>query len=746
MDPRNKPTVHGGVDLNDIDPNWIKNCTSAKKMRSAVKLLTEDGYYPDLLKLAEEKLCELDPEYKRRKELPAVTVKDREAAAKSIEEFLEEIEKPKQRTEEEIKLEQAKEERLRGNECIAAHDYKVAIRYYERSIKLDPNEAATYSNRSLAYLKLNDYKNAFDDAETAIRLMPGYLKAYHRRAEAALGLGEYERGYIDVRAILSIEVENASVKETMMKILKKAHAAKIELDLEKVKSAAAEIVKKIQEAKIAAPVKPKPKEVAEEKKKEEKRTDGFVKVAITEEEVDSSESEEENIKKEVVKDSIWSEEEVKVIPAKVETPAVSTKELEKLLTGYNKLREEGNKLNRSGQYSEAIEKYIKAINELKEIKQLREDERVKYEAIANSNIAVCYKQMQESNKVIEYTTKVIESKVNDNAILIKTLVLRAFAYESIDELTRAKDDWTKVKQLQWNNTDASLGLERINDAFKRDKGQKIGEVLRSIKPQLESHKENGNAKYKEGKHKEAVEDFTKGINLFIEKCNTDNYNYTPKDLLQIIGQLYTNRALCYHMLGQHEKVVEDTSFVITKVDSKSAKAYYRRGVALFNIGDNEKALGDLQQASGIDPNNALIKGELKKVLDLVIEERKKKSKTETKKETKKIIEEISSTTKPTVTQTKEEVKKKKITEEQISKAAALAAQALGKDYLSKPKTAYAFENIWRSHKNDNEKLYQLLSESVDPDYLATLFKDSEIPTEVYLSLIKILNFSFKEYV
>eukprot|EP00826_Nyctotherus_ovalis_P059015 TRINITY_DN8170_c0_g2_i4.p1 TRINITY_DN8170_c0_g2~~TRINITY_DN8170_c0_g2_i4.p1 ORF type:complete len:141 (-),score=52.62 TRINITY_DN8170_c0_g2_i4:257-679(-) len=139
---------------------------------------------------------------------------------------------------------------------------------------------------------------------------------------------------------------------------------------------------------------------------------------------------------------------------------------------------------------------------------------------------------------------------------------------------------------------------------------------------------------------------------------------------------------------------------------------------------------------------------MKRVLDIVIEERKKKLKSEAKKEPeeqKKMIEEISSTAKATTSQSKDTTKKKKITDEQITKAAALAAQSLGKDYLKRPKTAYAFESIWRSYKDDEEKLCTFLYESIDPDCFAILFKENEIPTEVYLSLIKILNSTFKEY-
>ena len=217
MDPRNLPSNRYGVDINDIDGKWIESCTSAKKLRAAVRALKEEMYYPDLTKMAEDKLCELDPEYKRRKELPHATAEETANAQTEIDDFLAEMSKMQgEPTEDEAakekkRLKEAMEERLKGNECMASQDYKEAVRYYERSLKLDSSEAATYSNRALAYLKIKDFKNAFSDSNTAINILPDYLKAYHRRAEALFGLGEVVKAYIDAKAILKIEPDNASV-------------------------------------------------------------------------------------------------------------------------------------------------------------------------------------------------------------------------------------------------------------------------------------------------------------------------------------------------------------------------------------------------------------------------------------------------------------------------------------------------------------------------------------------------------
>lgn len=54
--------------------------------------------------------------------------------------------------------------------------YSEAVSHYTSAIKLDPNEWVFYSNRSLAFLKLNQLYYANEDAEKAIELNPENAK------------------------------------------------------------------------------------------------------------------------------------------------------------------------------------------------------------------------------------------------------------------------------------------------------------------------------------------------------------------------------------------------------------------------------------------------------------------------------------------------------------------------------------------------------------------------------------------
>ena len=93
-----------------------------------------------------------------------------------------------------------------------AKDYQDAIICYGRALDLNPGDAATFSNRAMAYLKTKEYARALEDAESAIKLKEDYVKAYHRRGKAYLSLNKVEMAIRDFQYILEKEPSN---KEAM---------------------------------------------------------------------------------------------------------------------------------------------------------------------------------------------------------------------------------------------------------------------------------------------------------------------------------------------------------------------------------------------------------------------------------------------------------------------------------------------------------------------------------------------------
>ncbi|KAJ9532757.1 hypothetical protein QJQ45_010876 [Haematococcus lacustris] len=69
-----------------------------------------------------------------------------------------------------------------GNEHFQNGDWLKAAALYTQALKLDPDNAVLYSNRSAALLKLKKVKKAQEDAERAVALRPEWDKGYIRRA------------------------------------------------------------------------------------------------------------------------------------------------------------------------------------------------------------------------------------------------------------------------------------------------------------------------------------------------------------------------------------------------------------------------------------------------------------------------------------------------------------------------------------------------------------------------------------
>jgi tetratricopeptide (TPR) repeat protein len=66
-----------------------------------------------------------------------------------------------------------------------------------------------------------------------------------------------------------------------------------------------------------------------------------------------------------------------------------------------------------------------------------------------------------------------------------------------------------------------------------------------------------------------------------------------RDVKTKITQLYTNRSLSYHQLGNQAKALEDAEHVLGHLDKDNGKALFRRGYANKTIGKYEEAVKDL---------------------------------------------------------------------------------------------------------------------------------------------------------
>jgi tetratricopeptide (TPR) repeat protein len=259
-DARNRKTP---MDLNIIDYEWVEKTSNVKELKKAYESLQIDGGFPDLQKTVGEKICTLDPKFRRvvdgekpmtREEEQRVTddllafleeanhtdsqlknlaEKDENEENKSI--FSNSAKSAQNRSDNDTYVsplvqeiqnkKMAEQDRMKGNEAVKAKDYGEAVYHYTNSINLDPNEPFSYANRAMAYLKQKIYRNAVDDATKAIELKPGYLKAHHRRGKALSALDRFDEAIKDFQYILEEEPDNKDVNKDLQECRVKANKA-----------------------------------------------------------------------------------------------------------------------------------------------------------------------------------------------------------------------------------------------------------------------------------------------------------------------------------------------------------------------------------------------------------------------------------------------------------------------------------------------------------------------------------------
>lgn len=112
------------------------------------------------------------------------------------------------------------------------------------------------------------------------------------------------------------------------------------------------------------------------------------------------------------------------------------------------------------------------------------------------------------------------------------------------------------------------------------------------------YKDNGNAFFKEKKFEEAISEYAKGIEL-IQKDKGDDVDdvigKTESELRNTYVNLLNNRSNCYNLVSDFKGSLSDCERAI-KVDPKSSKAHYRRGIALSGLKRFDDAVSALNSA------------------------------------------------------------------------------------------------------------------------------------------------------
>ncbi|KAI9201946.1 uncharacterized protein BJ171DRAFT_515997 [Polychytrium aggregatum] len=150
------------------------------------------------------------------------------------------------------------------------------------------------------------------------------------------------------------------------------------------------------------------------------------------------------------------------------------------------------------------------------------------------------------------------------------------------------------------------------------------------------HKEAGNAAFKAGDIQSALRSYHTA-NLFITGLDSGRYGalMPNKEKLSdgfraeieaIQVSCHSNIAACHFKRQNWTKVIASCDKVLS-MDENNAKAYYRRGAALLNEGNLDRAEEDLRKALSLSPKDSAVVQELHR-----LREEQKKAEEKQKKE------------------------------------------------------------------------------------------------------------------
>lgn len=224
----------------------------------------------------------------------------------------------------------------------------------------------------------------------------------------------------------------------------------------------------------------------------------------------------------------------------------------------------------------------------------------------------------------------------------------------------------------------------------------------------------------------AISKFTEGITLFLkyqEQCLEND------EVRTIITNLYTNRGLAWHQIGNNDSVFSDVDFVLNNIDPKNTKALFRRAHCYKLKCQYQLAVNDLELLLTLD-NNQQAKKELKELKVKVEEEKKTKIQEVEVKSTPPPKEPVNE---PVSEQKRAQTaqKTKQLDKDIIEKAAMQATEQASNQAMKRvPHTAAGFEKDFNQVKKDQSHIYQFLK-NIPYKTIETLFKHSEVLSETF---------------
>ena len=185
-------------------------------------------------------------------------------------------------------------------------------------------------------------------------------------------------------------------------------------------------------------------------------------------------------------------------------------------------------------------------------------------------------------------------------------------------------------------------------------------TIEELEKKLIAIKTDGNKEFGEKIFVMAASKFTEGITLYEKHKDLADYS---KSTLTVVTQLYTNRSLAWHQIGNQADAMKDACYVLDNLDGKNTKALFRRAAGLKLKGDFAGAIQDLERIIIIDPKSAPIARKELKELKPKVASTTKAAETSQKPTSSSKIQEVSSETKKE--EPKEELEVEEATFEEV---------------------------------------------------------------------------------
>ena len=342
----------------------------------------------------------------------------------------------------------------KGNALFKQKRYEDAITYYNKAIKLNPNQEVLYSNKGTCEKCLKEYKEAIRDYEKALEINPKNTKNMNRLASVYIIKGKIGDAKIMQEKALNLEPYNSTFREQMTSIEKILEdEVKLEDKIKDKKFEDAEEVCKrlIEKVSDFSELKLKYIQVLIENVK---LTDAlqYINKEINFEDKKSNEQFDYLTALCLYYDGQYEKAKKQINLMKSKGNSIDTKDLLNKVSTIESVKNKANEIFKQKKYEEAIEEYTKILE--------FDPNNKKFNSLILANRALCYQKLNKNVEALRDSNQSIKL----NPFYARGYIKRGNVYMELKMFDDARADFQKAKDLDPNVT----GVEGyLNDANKK---------------------------------------------------------------------------------------------------------------------------------------------------------------------------------------------------------------------------------------------------------------------------------------